>query len=282
MSYKANVFNVMIASPSDVTGEKIMIREILAEWNIINASSRKIVLLPVEWETHTSPEMGERPQSIINKQILKDCDILVGVFWTRIGSSTGKYESGTVEEIEEHIKTDKPVMLYFSSAPVVPGSVDNEQYAKLQQFRESCKTRGLYEVYDDVNDFKDKFSRQLQLKLNKDEYFKNDDVLADSKIEQYKTGVPDIPNLSKEAKILLKEGYKDSQGNILYLPTLSKTVIATNNKDFVDDNNPRTEAIWTAAVEELESEHLIADRGHKREVFGITKRGYEIAEIINV
>jgi hypothetical protein len=85
MPYNANVFKVMIASPGDVAVERSVIREVLSEWNTVHSDTREVVLLPVGWETNTSPEMGERPQAIINKQILKDCDLLVGVFWTRIG-----------------------------------------------------------------------------------------------------------------------------------------------------------------------------------------------------
>ena len=33
MSYKANVYNVMIASPSDVAKERAKVVEALAEWN---------------------------------------------------------------------------------------------------------------------------------------------------------------------------------------------------------------------------------------------------------
>lgn len=71
--------------------------------------------------------MGDRPQAIINKQLLEQSDLLVAVFWTRLGSPTGATNSGTVEEIEEHLAAKKPTMLYFSSAPVRPDSVDNEQ-----------------------------------------------------------------------------------------------------------------------------------------------------------
>ena len=117
MPFEAIVYKVMIASPSDVIRERKIIREILAEWNTINSESRGIVLLPVGWDTDVSPSMGEHPQKIINKQVLKDCDLLVGVFWTRIGTPTEEYFSGTVEEIEEHLKSGKPAMLYFSNTP---------------------------------------------------------------------------------------------------------------------------------------------------------------------
>ena len=148
MSYEAKVFNVMIASPGDVASERNIIREMIYEWNAVHSRSRKIVLLPVGWESHSSPEMGKRPQEIINTQILDKCDLLVGVFWTRIGTSTGKYISGTVEEIEKHIDAGKPTMLYFSDQPAHLDSVDSKQYEKLKEFKASCKDRGLYETYD--------------------------------------------------------------------------------------------------------------------------------------
>jgi hypothetical protein len=78
-----------------------------------------------------SPEMGDSAQSIINRTVLQECDLLVGIFWTRIGTPTEEYASGTVEEIERHIDSGKPAMLYFSSAPVMPDSVDPDQYRSL-------------------------------------------------------------------------------------------------------------------------------------------------------
>ncbi len=51
--------------------------------------TKKSVLLPLRWETHTAPEYGTRPQEVINRAIVDECDLLVGIFWTRIGSHTG-------------------------------------------------------------------------------------------------------------------------------------------------------------------------------------------------
>lgn len=115
MSYNAKVFNVMIASPGDVASERSIIRRLHHEWNAVHAATRNIVLLPIGWESHSLPERGSAPQEIINNQILDKCDFLVGVFWTRIGTPTAEYSSGTVEEIEKHIESGKPAMLYFSS-----------------------------------------------------------------------------------------------------------------------------------------------------------------------
>jgi hypothetical protein len=138
MPYKAKVFKVMIASPSDVGPEREAVRNLIHEWNAIHSEKEDIVLLPVGWESHSSPTMGDRPQAIINKQVLADCDLLIAVFWTRLGSPPGKAHSGTVEEIEEHLQAGKPAMIYFSAAPVVPESVDRQQYERCSSSKRSA------------------------------------------------------------------------------------------------------------------------------------------------
>lgn len=71
MAYEAQVIRIMIASPSDVQEERTKIREIIYEWNDIHAADKKSVLLPISWDTHSTPEMGDRGQAIINKQVLQ-------------------------------------------------------------------------------------------------------------------------------------------------------------------------------------------------------------------
>ena len=57
----------------------------IEEWNVVHAVSRGIVLLPTGWETHSVHQMGVRPQAHINATVLRDCDILSGIFWHRMG-----------------------------------------------------------------------------------------------------------------------------------------------------------------------------------------------------
>src|ERR1700722_16239806 len=104
MSFVAKVFRILVASPGDVGEERNVIPEITNEWNAVNASGAEVVLMPVKWETHSAPLLGGRPQAIINEQLVKDCDMLVGVFWTRIGTNTGVSVSGTAEEIEQFVE----------------------------------------------------------------------------------------------------------------------------------------------------------------------------------
>jgi hypothetical protein len=113
------------------------------------------------WETHSRPALGDRPQAILNKQIGSDCDFVVGAFWTRLGTPTGDAESGTAEEIENMRASGKEVLLYFSSAPAVPESIEPAQYEALTQYRKSLEDKGLYFKYESLSDLRDQFQRHL-------------------------------------------------------------------------------------------------------------------------
>ncbi len=281
VSYDAKVYNVMIASPGDVASERNIVREILYEWNTVNSMQRNMVLLPLTWETHMSPEMGTSPQEIINKRILNKCDLLVGVFWTRVGTATGGYASGTVEEIEKHLKSGKPTMLYFSNQPVHPDTVDTQQIGKLKDFKKSCQKRGLCEAYDSYSDFKQKLYRQLQIKINQDGYFR----VVDQNLEIPTVVRPSESNvvaLSHEGRVLLKEASMDEHGAIIHVKTLGGTTIQTNGKNMVAYNDPRDIAKWESALNELITAKLIVDQGYKGELFDLTDLGYRMADTIEL
>jgi len=166
MPRQATMYRILIASPSDVVNERKAIPEVIHSWNAVNSLRYGVILEPVLWETHATPEMGDRPQAIINKQLVENCDILVGTFWTRIGTRTGRFESGTIEEIKEFRKTGKPVLLYFSSVPVVPDSVDADQYKRLLKFKKQCQKEGLVSTYESIGQLREQLQRHITLTIN--------------------------------------------------------------------------------------------------------------------
>lgn len=277
MSYSATVFNVMIASPGDVGAERAIVREVIAEWNAVHAKNRRIVLLPVGWETHSAPEMGAHPQDIINRRVLSQCDLLVGVFWTRIGTATPEHESGTVEEIEKHIADGKPTMLYFSSQPVAPEMLDPIQYAKLKAFKAASQGRGLYVTYDTTNDFKEKLNRQLQLVLNEHPVFTR--VTLPPDFAPIPASVNSLPSLSHEAKLLLKSASRDDRGFIQRMKIGgSGIMLVTEGRELVSTHVAREAALWYAAIEHLLSERLIEKTNASGTVLKVTARGYDVAD----
>lgn len=278
MSYKAEIYNVMLASPSDVNEERKIAREIISDWNNIHAATRKIVLLPLSWEYNSVPSMGDRPQGIINEQLLKNADILVGIFWTRIGTPTGKAISGTVEEIEEHIESGKQTMLYFSQKPVIPDSIDPEQYKAVTNLKREYQKKGLTTDFNSVEDFKTKFQRHLSMKLNESEYVT---ATSDIVLNGNEPITFDIKyNLADEAKLLLIEASQDINGEIKKLSFIGRTIFQTNGKQLNEDDSPRTKAKWDAAINELLGNDLISNVGDKGEIFRLTNNGYNIADEI--
>jgi Domain of unknown function (DUF4062) len=277
MTYDARVIKVFIASPSDVPDERKIVREVIHEWNATHSEHRKLVLLPIGWESHSSPEMGDRPQAIINKRVLKDCDVLVAAFWTRYGTPTGKAASGTAEEIEEHINANKLALIYFSTLPVDPDKIDHEQLKSVKAFKEECRTRGLVEGYSSLGEFRGKFSRQLAQKVNLQ--FSNDLDAIDSREGRELAFVePFEPSLSNEARQLLGEAANGTHSTIMRADTMAGSHVQANGKDFVVQNDKRSEARWRAAVDELERQGFIEDRGGKGEVFFVTNSGFEAVD----
>ena len=165
MAYNAKVFRILIASPSDVEEEREIAVSVIHGWNDLNSFNRKIVLLPLRWETHTSPAYGARPQDIINRAIVDQCDLLIGIFWGRIGSPSGKAASGTIEEIERVGKAGKPVMLYFSRIGIDPAQINLDQLSQLNEFKRKTYPKGLVESFKSQIEFRDKFLKQLTMKI---------------------------------------------------------------------------------------------------------------------
>ncbi|MFH7321441.1 DUF4062 domain-containing protein [Desulfurivibrio sp. D14AmB] len=273
MPYNATVINIMIASPGDVATERNVIRTAIHGWNAVHSADRAVILAPVGWDTHSAPEMGDRAQAVINKQVLQNCDLLVAVFWTRLGSPTGKVASGTVEEIEEHLRAGKPAMLYFSNAPVHPDSVDDAQYKALRDFRAACQKRGLVETYDSLEEFREKFWRQLAQTIIR-EY----GSVGTSQADPALFAAPSGPRLSDTAKQLLLEAAQDRNGVVMCVRMMGGLIVQTNGKQLAEKGDPRSEARWKSAIEELMNFGLMEARGHKGEVFGLTNEAYQLSD----
>jgi hypothetical protein len=280
MTYKATVLKVMIASPGDVKEERMLSRQVVYEWNAVHSEDRETVLLPIAWETNASPAMGARAQEIINKQILRDSDLLIAIFWTRLGTPTGMANSGTAEEIEEHLRVGKPAMLYFSTSPVKPDSVDERQYRALREFRDSMRDRGLVEEYESLNEFREKLTRHLAQTV-----IRNFPTIRGAiSREHEQSREPDVTphdaprerSLSKEALQLLGQATIDPNGTILIVTTFGGLSVETNGKNFAESGNARSEANWRAAVQELVADGYIEQRDQNGQVFSVTNVGYKL------
>jgi hypothetical protein len=156
----AAVLNILIASPSDVSDERDLVERAIHDWNAAHFQSLGILLNPIRWETHAYPASGDRPQAIINRQIVESGDILIGIFGYKLGTPTGAAQSGTIEEIEEFRRAGKYVALYFSTADV-PRSANRTQFEALESYRKERQKDTLYFEFGDNSSLREHLMRHL-------------------------------------------------------------------------------------------------------------------------
>jgi len=144
--------------------ERDVVVRVIQEWNDANSVERRVALLPLRWETHTTPEFG-KPQEIINRQVVDHCDLLIGVFWTRVGTATEVAESGTLEEIERVAAQKKPVMLYFSKVKQAPDEIDPEQLKRLRIFKHKIQDIAYIEHFDEQDEFRNKLTKHHTIRV---------------------------------------------------------------------------------------------------------------------
>ncbi len=223
MSYKAKVYKVFIASPSDVSEEREVVRSVLARWNAINSETQQAVLLPIGWDTHSAPETGRSAQEYINEQILSKCDILIGVFWSSIGSPTKRFESGTIEEIARHVGERKLAMLYFSKKDF-PSDANLEQIQKVRELKQMYKNDSLYGEFESKYDLETKLYNHIEIKMQEGKFRPTFDSDLLTKITD-----------DNELSIKIKG----------HFPLVSKNLLT----NIFDEN--RSDIVWIAIVEKL-------------------------------
>lgn len=173
MATRMTILRLFVGSPGDVAHEREILEDIVRELNLVWSRQLGIYLELTKWETHAYPGIGTEPQAIINEQIGEEWDIFMGIMWTRFGTPTKNYGSGTEEEFEKSLQLfrEKPrlkrLMFYFNNAPVSPSSVDIEQFSQVMRFKNGLGEKGsLYWEYYSEEEFAQlvrmHLSRQIQ------------------------------------------------------------------------------------------------------------------------
>ena len=254
MSYPSTVYNVMISYPSDAEEERRAIRDCINRWNDVHSEGSGMVLLPLDYKTHVPPLLAsqgdERAQAVINEYIVKSSDWLVVVFKNKIGTHTGKAESGTLEEIELFQKSNpqKPISVYFYK---------ETQDDKVKQYKEQLK--GIWGEYKDCQDLENNFFINLSQVVNKNTYFQQKLVGSYRRLEE-------------KSKILLVEGAKDT-GSLIIVSKLAEQElqIETNGGKYFG---------YEAAFEYLCRKRLIEKLDPEGEVFSLTDLGKQEVEAL--
>jgi hypothetical protein len=145
MSFNTKVYRVFIASPGDVPKEREQLR--LAIHQLNEDTSIDAIFIPILYEK-LAPRGGHYPQKHINENGLDTCDILISLFWTKLGE-------GTIEEIKRHLDAGKYAMTYrLNRNNAVPSEIVTDpkkvvDYIALDDYFKRANTResnelGLY------------------------------------------------------------------------------------------------------------------------------------------
>ena len=257
----------MIGCPSDVQEEAKIAQEVIIHWTNIHAENRGIVLLPIHWASNSYPENGAPPQTLLNGQLTTKSDMLVGIFGSKVGTPTNKTQSGTIEEIEEHVKAGKPVMLFFRRQNDIT-NVSSCEIEKLQDFKSSIKGRCLYKEYDNAQCFEGVFSNSLELYLA-------DHWLTSS---NFSSQLKETIQFSDEEEVILKQWVSSDNNTAFILGVIGGKIYVLGNRQYSVESG-REEAKWNDFFDRMEKARLIKYCGPNRQgspVYELQKRAYDL------
>jgi hypothetical protein len=165
MPANMSLINVLIASPGDAEAGRDAVEQALHEWNDHRSDAQGVILRPRRWEIASVPISGRGDaQTIINKQIVDEADVVVGIFYHRLGTATTRAISGSVEEVNRAIAAGKPVHLYFSTSNV-PYDADFKQFKALKDFRANMQSAGLIDEFKTEDDLARKVRNAIEFDL---------------------------------------------------------------------------------------------------------------------
>lgn len=249
------VYDLLISCPGDVEKYINVIAESVKKFNRLFGRSNNLLVNARYWRDDSYPEMGDRPQNIINRQLVNECDMMIAVFWTRFGTPTDKYGSGTEEEIEEMICSGRQVFLYFLDKPCPPSKYDSS-YEDVKSFKERCKQRGSFREVSDERELSEQFRNHLAQyfleRLNKGESISSGSAYGkllktSSTLHNYFARIPvsgTENGLLQEKEEAIIQKIRSIQGNVLpsrrsgfnKIPgTVSDAIIYRKQKELIAD-----------------------------------------------
>ena len=275
--YKASVYRIMIGCPSDVKDEVAIAKDVIVNWTEVNAESCGMVLLPMHWSTDSYPEMGYKKKKTIDRQLVNRSDMLVCIFASKVGTPTDTAESGSIEEIEEHIKEGKPVMLYFRKS-VDSSTITPDQLAKLQDFKKKIRNSTLYFEYDDENNFRPLFTRNLQQFVN--EHWKQQSPIVEEMIDD--ASQPSFSDYELEVFSKWANNVVDQSMSAVWLHAGLEVHLGYHN--IYKFSRGEESAAYEDYMERLQNAGYIKfehyDSKNKVKIYSITHKGYEFAKTL--
>lgn len=175
MPRDAKILRIVVASASDVQAERDLVPVVADEVNGGAAGERNLVLQVSRWEKDAFPSFhAGGPQGLIDSILhIAECDIFVGIFWTRFGTPVTDARSGTEHEYRLAFETwkqkDTPqIFFYFNQKLYNPKSKEEtDQWGRVLEFKMNFPKEGLWWPYQGKGDFKELLRRHLESFIRK-------------------------------------------------------------------------------------------------------------------
>ena len=193
-------YDLLISCPGDITNEINIIEDAVSQFNTQFSDTLGISIRTKHWRKNSYAQSGGKPQALLNKQFVNDCDAAVAILWTRFGTPTDEYGSGTEEEVEIMLSSGKQVFMYCSDKPLSPTQMNEESYKKVQAFRNKYIDRGVYFTYSSDEEFKTLFFAHLS------QHFLSEKRVAEVKGERHSelkiVGIDQTQHICDKAPII--------------------------------------------------------------------------------
>lgn len=147
-----------------------MLSEAIQRINETQGKTHGLRLDLVTWERAVVPQIGPRPQAVVDAQI-QAYDVYLGIMSSRFGTPTDTHGSGTEQEFRDAVerwgKVGRPwILFYFDDKPTLsPKPADVQQYLEVCTFREELQALGIVGAYNGVRGDKTAFFDQVEQHL---------------------------------------------------------------------------------------------------------------------
>lgn len=202
---------VVIASPSDLSDERQMIKELVNECNETKYIRQGLPIDLRMWEKSLPGANISGPQGVIDLDLeIPDADIFICMFWNKAGTVLYEDITGTEHELniamDSYSKSRKPdIKVFFKTADIEKQSEFDIEHIKAT--KQKVQLKGLYGSFNTSEELKRIVERILE-----DEFIKRRLPKIESKRKKdnliYATTMNSlIENLKSNNKIFLSAGY---------------------------------------------------------------------------
>jgi hypothetical protein len=170
MPRQSTVLDIFLSSPSDLDAERDFVLAASQEWNLLHSRDTGCYINVITWEDTIVPALSGRPQQVVNEQVGDDYDVYLGMMWSKLGSPTGKAESGTVEEFDRALDRYRRgegirLAMLFKTAPIPTSILNGAQFDGVitfkRRFAEEGGFYGEFETDDELRSVLNRLFKQI-------------------------------------------------------------------------------------------------------------------------